>query len=88
MWRSDKNQIFRTLVNCQVCFPGEPCGGENKGTGDFGDYFDVKDSIPTEKITTSKYNYNNRYHKVTNNKHVFVIRKSSFLGGFNHLILL
>ena len=42
------------LVNCQVCFPGEPCGGENKGTGDFGDYFDVKDNIPTEKIITSK----------------------------------
>ena len=43
-----------TLVYCQVCFPGEPCGGENKGTGDFGDYFDVKDNIPTEKIITSK----------------------------------
>ena len=54
VWRRDKNKIFRTLVNCQVCFPGEPCGGENKGTGDFGDYFDVKDNIPTEKIITSK----------------------------------
>jgi len=40
-------------VYCQVCFPGEPCGGENKGTGDFGDYFDVKDNIPTEKIITT-----------------------------------
>ena len=63
------------LVNCQVCFPGEPCGGENKGTGEFGDYFEVKDNIPTEEIITSKYNYNTRHHKVTNNKHVFVIRK-------------
>ena len=52
------------LVNCQVCFPGEPCGTENKGTGDSGDFFEVKDNIPTEKITTSKYNYNTRYHKV------------------------